>query len=291
MTATAAEVVITEPGLYPTVTAEQYHADPVAGGSLSSTGARALLPPSCPALFRYWADHPREHRKAWDIGHAAHRLVLGAGADFAVIEHDEWRTKAAKAEVAEARAAGLTPIKPAEHEQVQAMAAAIRAHPLASVLLAPEFGLHEATIVWRDPVTGVQHRAMLDTLQHRPPGGRRSLVVDYKSTASAEPEALRSTVHRLGYHQQEDLYRDAVEHGLGWPRPGFLFVFQEKTPPYLVTIVELDPVAQAIGAARNHWARTTYRTCLESGNWPAYVEGVHMLALPRWVEREEGALV
>jgi hypothetical protein len=101
---------------------------------------------------------------AWDIGHAAHRLVLGAGPDFAVIEHDEWRTKTAKAEVAEARAAGLTPIKPAEHEQVQAMAAAIRAHPLASVLLSPEFGLHEATIVWRDPVTGVWHRAMLDTL-------------------------------------------------------------------------------------------------------------------------------
>lgn len=38
---------ITEPGVYD-LPAEVYHADPVEGGSLSSTGARKLLPPSCP---------------------------------------------------------------------------------------------------------------------------------------------------------------------------------------------------------------------------------------------------
>ena len=290
MTAVDTEAVITEPGLYLDLPAEVYHADPVAGGSLSSSGARQLLPPSCPALFRYWADHPREHRKAWDIGHAAHRLVLGAGADFAVIPFDDWRSNAAKAEVAEARAAGLTPIKPAEHEQLQAMAEAIRRHPEASVLLSPDYGMHEATIVWQDPATGVWHRAMLDVLPHRNPA-RRPIIVDYKSATSAEPEALRKAFHRLGYHQQEDLYRAAVRDGLGWPAPGFLFVFQEKTPPYLITVVELDPVAQSIGAARNHWARTVYRRCVEAGEWPAYVTGIHMLSLPRWVELEEGALI
>ena len=290
MTAVDTEVVITEPGLYLDLPAEVYHADPVAGGSLSSSGARQLLPPSCPALFRYWADHPREHRKAWDIGHAAHRLVLGAGADFAVIPFDDWRSNAAKAEVAEARAAGLTPIKPAEHEQLLAMAAAIRNHPEASVLLSPDYGYHEATIVWQDPATGVWHRAMLDVLPHRH-AARRPIVVDYKSATSAEPEALRKAFHRLGYHQQEDLYRAAVRDGLGWPAPGFLFIVQEKTPPYLITVVELDPVAQSIGAARNHWARTVYQRCVEAGHWPAYVEGIHMLALPRWAELEEGALI
>ncbi|MBO0827768.1 MAG: hypothetical protein J2P24_08300 [Streptosporangiales bacterium] len=53
----AADVMITEPGVY-NLPAAVYHADPVPGGSLSQSGAKKLLPPSCPALYRYWADHP-----------------------------------------------------------------------------------------------------------------------------------------------------------------------------------------------------------------------------------------
>src|SRR5258708_26204894 len=34
------------------IPADAYHADPIEGGSLSSSGARRLLPPGCPALFR-----------------------------------------------------------------------------------------------------------------------------------------------------------------------------------------------------------------------------------------------
>ena len=72
MTATAAErIELTEPGQYGGVTPEVYHADPVFGGSLSSSGARALLPPSCPALFRHKQLHGEPPKAEFDFGHAA----------------------------------------------------------------------------------------------------------------------------------------------------------------------------------------------------------------------------
>jgi len=46
MTAVVDQVLITEPGVY-ALPADVYHADPVAGGSLSSSGAKKLL--ACPA--------------------------------------------------------------------------------------------------------------------------------------------------------------------------------------------------------------------------------------------------
>ena len=62
-------LTITAPGVYD-IPAEDYHRDPVPGGSLSSTGARKLLPPSCPAKFRYEQDNPPTPTAALDFGQA-----------------------------------------------------------------------------------------------------------------------------------------------------------------------------------------------------------------------------
>jgi hypothetical protein len=282
-----ARVEITEPGLYGGVTAEQYHADPVPGGSLTSSGARALLPPSCPALFRHKQLHGEPHKPEWDFGHAAHRLVLGAGAGVVEVEANDWRTNAAKAAKAEAHAAGLVPLLTKDLATVHEMADALRSHPEASALLAPGTGDPEQVVVWQDEDTGVWCRAMFDWLRHRPPTGRRVLV-DYKTCASAEPGDIDKAVGNFGYHQQDPWYRDAVR-SIDGTEPGFVFIFQERTPPYLVTVAELDPIARRIGAYRNHWARQTYARCLAADDWPPYTTGIYEAHLTRWVENEQGA--
>src|SRR5690606_6451240 len=133
-------VVVTEPGIYD-IDVDDYHRDPVPGGSLSSSGARDLLPPSCPAKFRYDRDNPGPTSKRhFDLGHAAHKLVLGVGAPLVVIEADSYRTKAAQEQQKAAHLAGHVPLLEHEHEQVQAMAAAIREHPIAGPLFNPEHG-------------------------------------------------------------------------------------------------------------------------------------------------------
>ena len=278
---------ITEPGVYD-IPADEYHADPVAGGSLSSSGACDLIAPSCPARYRHNQDHGGDdHRPHFDFGHAAHRLVLGDGPEIVVIDAADWRTKAAKATRDEAHASGAVPLLTADYQQVEAMAAAILDHPIAAALFRPGHGKAEQTLVWRDDRTGTMRRARLDWLPE--PRDGRLIVPDYKTCHSANPEALSKAVYQFGYHQQADWYLAGTQAlGLADTHAAFVFVAQEKDPPYLVTVFELDHVAMRIGAARNRRAIDVYVHCTKTGRWPAYVDGVTQLALPRWAEIEEG---
>lgn len=288
MTAVAERVdtrqMITKPGVYDIPEAE-YHADPVPGGSLSSSGARKLLAPSCPALFRHWQDNPQPAKKVFEVGSAAHKLVLGSGPKLVEIEHDTWNTNVAKAEVAEARAAGAIPLKPAEFEQVHAMAAALRSHPIASALFNPAVGKPEQSLFWRDVRSGgTWRRARLDWLP--PTTSGRMIVADYKTCISAEPTAIAKAVANFGLHQQADWYRDGVmELGL-CDTCAFVFVFQEKTAPYLITVVELDRTALDLADAQNQKAIDVYQHCQATGVWPGYADDVVLTALPAWAEKQ-----
>lgn len=276
MSSTAVAERITVPGTYD-ISADEYHADPVEGGSLSSTGARTIL--DSPARFRWQQQYPSPSTKAFDLGHAAHRLVLGAGPELVRIDATVWNTKAVKEEVAAVRAAGAVPLKPDEHDAVHCMAAAIRAHPLARRLFDPAGGIPEQVLVWCDTETAVYRRAMLDWRRGR-------VIVDYKTTVSASPAAFSKSVANFGYHQQDPYYRDGVT-ALGLAEdPAFLFVVQEKEPPYLVAVYDLDDEALRIGRDRNRLALERYRDCTASGIWPGYSADITTVALPRWAERQ-----
>lgn len=276
MTAAADPIVITGPGWYTDIPADVYHADPVADGSLSATGAKALL--ACPARYQYDRTHPKPPKKEFDLGHAAHRLALGAGAELVVVEADSWRTDAAKEAKAAIHAAGKTPLLPFEWEQVQAMHDALAAHWAGQLLRG---GLAEQVLVWRDEPTGVWCRAMLDYRT-----GPR--VVDYKTTASAAPADLDDAVARFGYDLQRAFYVDGVM-ALGLvDDPAFVFVAQEKEPPYLVSVFQLDAEYAAIGAAKARRAREMWRDCTAAGVWPGYpgTDDVLTIAPPRWVRNQ-----
>lgn len=279
---------ITTPGVY-TMSAPEYFADPVVGGSLTSTGARKLLPPGCPAKFKYGR---RADSNAFDVGRAAHTLVLGIGDPIKVIAGDgadpnAWATKTTKAEVAQARADGYTPVKPDDWEDVQAMAEALRRHEHAAQLLARREGKPEQVLVWWDEETDVWCRAMVDWLPEAWPG-QPMRVVDYKTTANAEPESVSKSVGAYGYEQQAAWYLDGIlaldlDGGI---TPEFHFIFQEKEPPYLVTVVTLDEEALAAGRIRNRKARDVYRRCADTDTWPGYTDGPIQVSLPAWKARE-----
>lgn len=268
------------PGLYPDMPEAEYHADPVPGGSLSSTGARKLLSPGCPAKFKYELDHPPAPKKVFDLGRAAHHLVLGVGPELVLIEAEEWRTAAVKAAAAAVREEGGIPLKPVEYQQVHDMADALRRHPEAGTLLDPNSGEPEQSLFWHDRALGINRRARLDWFRY---DGR---VIDYKTTRSADLESLSKDVFAYGYHQQHDWYTDGLEAlGLGDKDTEFTFVFQEKTPPYIVTVARLDTTALRIGHDLNRTALHLYAMCRRTGHWPGYAETVELLSLPVWVER------
>jgi hypothetical protein len=281
-----AGVVVTEPGVYD-MPEDVYHRDPVPGGSLSVSGAKKLLPPSCPARFAYDRAHPPQPTHAMEIGTAAHKLVLGIGAQLVIIDAKDYRTKAAQETRDAARAAGKVPLLPGEYAQAQAMADAVRAHPVAAALFNPDGGAPERSLFWQDPQTGVWLRSRLDWLPHQVRAwGQRMVITDLKSAAAADKASVTKAMQNYGYFQQAPFYSDGVRVlGLD-DDPAFVFVFVESAPPHLVSVVQLDDDAMAAGRARNRIAIERYRDCMEAGVWPGYSSEIETISLPSWAYRD-----
>lgn len=274
----AAEAPSVVPGVYD-IPADQYHRDPVPGGSLSSTGARKLLAPSCPAIYHYELGHPQQPKKHFDLGTAVHTLVLGEGPRPVAVDADNYKTKKAQQDAADARARGAIPVLPHEMQQVQDMAAALLNHPQAGPLLTAGSGEVEQTLIWRDEETGVWCRARPDRFDDHH-------VIDVKTTNDPNPAAIQKAIYEHGYHQQQGHYLDGIQ-AITNIRPEFTFLFVGKTPPYLVSVVQLDIAAALIGDARNRRARHIYAHCQATDTWPGYGDDTHVLALPQWAETRE----
>jgi len=273
-----AVVAPAEPGVYE-LTDDEYFGPALASTTLSSTGVRELL--ACPAKFRYRQQHVQPDTRAFDVGHAAHQLVLGAGPELVRIEADKWLSNAVKAEVAAVRERGAVPLRPSDWDTVHAMAAAVQEHRLAPRLFVQ--GAPERTLIWRDETTGVPCRAKVDYLGD-------DGIVDYKTTDSASPESLRKSVYNFGYYIQAAFYLRGFRRldATGQRRaPYFVFVAQEKDPPYLVTVFQLTDEALAYGDRKCAEALEKYRDCVAADVWPGYSTGIEDIALPAWVRTEE----
>ena len=276
------------PGLYTAeeLSLELYHQDIVPGGSLSSSGARAILDPGCPAQFKHDREHPQPAKREFEVGTAAHHLVLGEGPDLVRVDADEWRTAKVKAEVAEIRERGAIPLKPDTYQQVQDMADAIRRDRLAGPLLTPGLGTAEQSLYWADPNTGVMCRCRPDWLIEQPD---LTLCVDYKTSRDASPRGVSKAIGDYHYHQQAAWYVDGIQAVLGKPAR-FVFVVQSKTAPYLVTTRELAEADMAIGRAKNAKALRIYAECTKTGVWPDWtgpIDEIPTIALPTWQATRE----
>ncbi len=274
---------ITEPGVYD-LPDDVYHADPVPGGSLSASGAKKLLPPSCPAIFHYERSNPPKPKPEFDLGHAAHHRALGTGPDLVHIKAADWRTRAAREARDAAHAAGKVPLLTADLQRVNAMTEALRQHPLAGRLLDPWRGRPEQSLFWQDTASGVQCRARLDWLDDETPGQRRK-IGDYKTAVAVDDDTISRVVHSYRYHLSAATYLEAVR-ALGLDDdPQFLFIFQMKEPPFLVNVVQLDPEAERVG--RELWRRALdiYARCEAEGRWPSFNDGIAEISLPPWATR------
>ena len=284
---TTLEPPVTEapaPGIHTDLSNTDYHADKT---SLSSSGARKLLAPSTPAHFRYEQDNPQPATKTFDYGNAAHKLVLGNGPELVVIEHDMWNTKAAKAEVAEARERGAIPLKQHEMDMVTGMAAAIRQHPLAAALLDPAYGAPEQSGFWIDGPTGIRRRVRFDWLPSIQEG--RLIIPDYKTAADASDDAMQRDIAKYGYNMQADWYEEAArELGLGGQDAELLLIVQEKKAPYLINVIGIEFGSRVIAGAKNRAAIEKFAECMSTGHWPGYADAEpNYLPLPGYAETRD----
>jgi len=270
-----------KPGIY-AISSADYHADPCPAPSLSSSIARVLCQ-SSRAHAR--AAHPRlnpacrdEEAEHFDIGTAAHAILLEGTAAVEVIDAKDWRTNAAKDARDKARAAGKVPLLAKVWADVEAMVGAARAqldrHADGRAMFVG--GAAEQTVIWCED-GGVWCRARTDWL-------RQGHVDDYKTTsASANPEVLSRTLFGNGWDIQAAFYLRGVKAVTGIDAE-FRFACQETYPPYALSVVALGPDAMLLAEKKVLYALELWRECLTTNTWPAYPNRTAYASLPTWVE-------
>lgn len=282
-----AEFEVTEPGVYD-IPEDDYHRDPVKGGSLSYSGAKKLLTEGGPELFAYEREHPAPPSKEMELGTAAHKLVLGVGQELTEVKADNWRGKKAADDADAARAQGKLPLLTKELAVVRAMAARLREHKRALQLLGQP-GRPEMSGFWVDPAYEVWWRCRWDYMPEPDPR-YRPVLGDYKTCVSAAPADFAKACAGYRYYLQAERYTAAYAALFGsriGAAPGYALIAQEKTPPYRVAVYELHPAALRKGREDAMRAMEIYRDCTETGVWPGYSPEIEVLDLPYWAYREE----
>lgn len=289
-------VQITEPCVIDGMTDEVYHGDPVKDAeSLSHSGMKTLASDS-PARYRWERDNGgRAPKRAFDLGHAAHAYALGVGQRLAVLDAKDYRSPAVRAKRDYARAQGLVPILEHEDAAARAMAKALRSNPRTGHLFEPGHGVPERAMFWYDERFGFWRRAKLDLTVRLADG--RLAVVDYKSREGrVNADGISRALWDFGYYTQDPFYRDGLK-ALGLDDdPVFLFVFQERNPPYFATVAEADPETKGWGRLKVDEGLDLYARCLESDVWPDYMRDEYgnplplgsplPVGLPRWATRD-----
>lgn len=269
-------------GIQAGIPEHEYHAHP----ALSSTQAKRIL--ESPARYKHYLEHGRPDTEAFDIGHAAHAKVLGAGADVIAYPDEHLTpsgnvsTKAATVAWADQqRAAGLIPVSPNWIAAVDAMAEAVLAHDEARKLL-EQPGTAEASVFATCDETGIDMRARFDFL----PDGIGT-AFDLKTTPdTATAHDFRRTVAKYRYDVQQGHYLDALLYADS-REVEYRYVVVEKAAPYFVGVSQLDDHFAAIGRRDALRARQTLRDCIDTGVWPTGLEDVAYIDAPYWLDDAE----
>jgi hypothetical protein len=271
------------------LSASEYHADPAPEPSLSSTLAKMLLKQS--PRHAWWncrrlnPDFVSLDRKAFDIGRAAHRAILGCGDDYVAIPDDVLAsngaasTKEAKAFIAAQRDAGRVPLKGGEIEGIEAMRVVAHSR-LAEYGIAFDPARSELCAIAQ--IENIWCRAMFDNVPTDPV----LPIFDFKTCEDASPDACLRAILNYGYDIQAEHYRAVWKASTGEDR-GFIFIFQEKSAPYEVCLIRLSGSFEAMARRRVARARAMWAECIINDNWPGYPVGMNEVDPPAWlVERE-----
>lgn len=228
---------------------------------LSQSAMKALA--RSPAHYQAALATPMEATDAMQLGRIVHHIALTPDEpDFWRVRPEgmDGRTKEGKAWAAEN--AGSVIIKPDVFQRAYSAAEAALRHPVW-----PQTGDAELSITGE--ISGVTVKGRLDLLDG-------NTVYDIKTTQDARTDAFQRTFFNLSYHVQAAFYCDLA--GVG----EFVFVAVETDAPFGCKAYRVSQDALEAGRSEYHRLLALYRSCSESGIWPAYGTDTETLNLPAW---------
>lgn len=277
---------ITTPCIVDSMPAEVYHGDPCPAPALSNSLIKPLLQQS---PFHAWLEHPRlnphcarEDDSKFDLGTAAHALLLEGADRCAVIDADDWRTKAAKEQRDAAWQEGKTPLLRAQYDAARLMEQRAREfleHTEFAGILSR--GKPEQSFFWQE--MGIWLKGRADFLTDK-----RDVILDYKST-SLPPAKWQRAMLDHGYDTQSVLYPRGLSV-LGHPGARFVFLVQEVTEPHACWLVEATESMRELANSKIARAMRLWADCLKHQRWPSYPFTVQPAHAPQWALIEEESL-
>lgn len=234
------------------MTNSEYHA----AGGVSSSNLKLLKESpvhlACKDLFKFGDS------SSFSLGSLVHSLILEPDKtteEFAVMPSYDGRTKEGKAikEAFEESAAGKVVIKAEDYLIAEKMALNVRS--IAGGILRE--GVAESSYFADDDGVLVKCRPDYYIEEH-------GLVIDVKTTSDISEFGIRKSITAYNYHYSAAWYL-RVLNLLGLPAKKFVFVFVEKTAPFMVKIRELKPQSLEAAHFEIDVMLDSYREYLSSG--------------------------
>lgn len=275
---------IAAPGFYPDLDADAYFSEPCPEPALTNTcigHLRNRTPAYAARRHPAIGETPDERTATLAMvrGNVVHRIALGRGKDFDVVDAPGWRTKDARAMREAIEAEGRVAILAKDYEKAVPQASRLRAaiddicqgHPWQS----------EVVIGWqrKTPHGPIWGRGMLDVWCEN-----LMLIVDVKTTTNASPDAAYKRIVDGGYDIQNRWYTSGVEAILKAPgRVEFVTLFSEIDEPYETAPYRLDEAFKQSADDEIEIAARSFAACLRAGEWPGYERLPQTLSAKPWL--------
>lgn len=266
------------------LSAAEYHADPAAEPSLSSSICVELLQRS---PLHAWHAHPRlnqnyrpENNAIMDAGTVAHQILLQGSMDkIVVVQADDWRTKVAKEQRDQAWANGGIPVLAGKLEAINAMVEVAKRYVGESELAGIfDRGDPELTLLWQDGPAWCRARPDWWTTD-------RSIMLDVKTTGtSAEPNAFVRQILNMGHDVQAAFNRRGA-FALAKELPDFVFLVIENEPPYACSLIGMAPAMIDLAERKVDFALTLWKNCTAKNQWNGYPRRICHAEPPEYAVR------
>lgn len=256
-----------KPGIY-ALTASEYLADPCARPSLNRGIAQRLVERS-PA--HAWMAHPRYGGASdddgdddtMDVGSAVHAAFLLGDDLIAEFPFSSWRSDAARARRAGARAAGKIPLLSEKAATVRALLDQL--YLFRNTTGAFTRGKPEQTVLWREGE--VYCRAKPDWLPDDPVAPLWDLKV---TNGVASAGAWKYRAYEVAADIQAVMYVRGVAKVRNRSPDGMRFCVIEQAPPHGIRVFRWSGEAEEIALAKFERAVELWGECQSTDRWPSY---------------------
>ena len=260
-----------------TISNDLYHADK---SSISASGLKHLL--KSPAHFKYeWMKSPKDKTPAQRMGELFHAAILEPERfrENMVIQPDfNRRTNAGKA--AEADFLSKLPetaivVSEDDYHWLCGAIESVYSHPIARGAL--RGGERELTGVFRDPETGLKCRIRPDLIIRD-----KNIILDVKTCQDASQRAVERVIWQYAYDLQAAFYLHGSQIIEQKVYDTYLWLFVEKTAPYVTTLWKADQAWLEIGSQRMKRSLHKLTSSIEAGEFPGYQNEAEWISPPDW---------